>query len=72
LDVCRYKHYRPTTPSPEEAEQLQEERNKRSTFQLVKEKVYPPQWLDCDLRKIDVSVLGKFDVIMADPPWDSE
>lgn len=32
----------------------------------------PPQWLDCDLRKLDTTVLGKFDVIMADPPWDSE
>ncbi|KAF8665713.1 hypothetical protein AX16_000163 [Volvariella volvacea WC 439] len=31
---------------------------------------YPPQWLNCDLRKFDYSVLGKFHVIMADPPWD--
>lgn len=37
-----------------------------------KEKMLPPQWLDCDLRKIDVTVLGTFDVIMADPPWDSQ
>lgn len=37
-----------------------------------KDKLLPPQWIDCDLRKLDVSVLGKFDVIMADPPWDSE
>ncbi|KZT38972.1 MT-A70-domain-containing protein [Sistotremastrum suecicum HHB10207 ss-3] len=33
-------------------------------------KTYPPQWLNCDLRKFDYSVLGKFHVIMADPPWD--
>ena len=44
---------------------LEEEKEKR-------EKLLPPQWLDCDLRKIDVTVLGQFDVIMADPPWDSE
>lgn len=31
---------------------------------------YPPQWLNCDLRRFDYSVLGKFHVIMADPPWD--
>jgi len=37
-----------------------------------KDKMLPPQWLDCDLRKIDVTVLGTFDVIMADPPWDSQ
>ena len=30
----------------------------------------PPQWINCDVRKFDYSVLGKFHVIMADPPWD--
>lgn len=35
-------------------------------------RLLPPQWLDCDLRKLDLTVLGTFDVIMADPPWDSE
>ena len=29
-----------------------------------------PQWVQCDLRQFDMSVLGKFSVIMADPPWD--
>ncbi|KAF5363435.1 hypothetical protein D9756_000831 [Leucocoprinus leucothites] len=36
----------------------------QGTYQL------PPQWINCDLRKFDYSVLGKFHVIMADPPWD--
>ncbi|KAL0581951.1 methyltransferase [Marasmius crinis-equi] len=27
-------------------------------------------WINCDLRRFDYSVLGKFHVIMADPPWD--
>ncbi|KAF8305026.1 MT-A70-domain-containing protein [Clavulina sp. PMI_390] len=30
----------------------------------------PPQWVNCDLRHFDATVLGKFHVIMADPPWD--
>ncbi|KAG8995267.1 hypothetical protein FRB90_000217 [Tulasnella sp. 427] len=30
----------------------------------------PPQWINCDVRKFDYSTLGKFHVIMADPPWD--
>lgn len=30
----------------------------------------PPQWINCDLRKFDLSRLGHFDVILADPPWD--
>ncbi|KAF9514119.1 hypothetical protein BS47DRAFT_1316972 [Hydnum rufescens UP504] len=33
-------------------------------------KPYPPQWINCDLRKFDATALGKFHVIMADPPWD--
>lgn len=30
----------------------------------------PSQWVNCDIRFFDLSVLGKFEVIMADPPWD--
>ncbi|KAL3288161.1 hypothetical protein HHI36_002613 [Cryptolaemus montrouzieri] len=30
--------------------------------------LYPPQWVQCDLRFLDMTVLGKFAVIMADPP----
>uniref|UniRef100_U9UE94 mRNA m(6)A methyltransferase n=1 Tax=Rhizophagus irregularis (strain DAOM 181602 / DAOM 197198 / MUCL 43194) TaxID=747089 RepID=U9UE94_RHIID len=33
-------------------------------------KYRPPQWINCDVRKFDFSILGKFTVIMADPPWD--
>lgn len=33
-------------------------------------KLDPPQWIQCDLRFLDMTVLGKFAVIMADPPWD--
>ena len=32
--------------------------------------MYPPQWIQCDVRNFDMSCLGKFSVIMADPPWD--
>jgi mRNA (2'-O-methyladenosine-N6-)-methyltransferase len=72
LDVCRYKHYRPATPTEEEAERRELERKSKERAKPLGEKLYPPQWIDCDLRKLDVAVLGKFDVIMADPPWDSE
>ncbi|KAG9097772.1 hypothetical protein FS749_005551 [Ceratobasidium sp. UAMH 11750] len=34
------------------------------------EPLLPPQWINCDVRRFDYSVLGKFHVIMADPPWD--
>lgn len=28
------------------------------------------QWINCDIRTFDMTVLGKFGVIMADPPWE--
>jgi len=28
------------------------------------------QWINCDLRFFDLTILGKFDVVLADPPWD--
>ncbi|KAK9881454.1 hypothetical protein WA026_016340 [Henosepilachna vigintioctopunctata] len=34
--------------------------------------LYPPQWVQCDLRFLYMIVLGEFVVIMADPPWDME
>lgn len=33
-------------------------------------KLFPSQWICCDIRFLDVSILGKFAVVMADPPWD--
>lgn len=29
-----------------------------------------PQWINCDVRSFDMKVLGKFGVIMTDPPWE--
>ncbi|KAG6481683.1 probable N6-adenosine-methyltransferase MT-A70-like [Zingiber officinale] len=29
-----------------------------------------PQWINCDIRSFRMDILGKFGVIMADPPWD--
>ena len=28
------------------------------------------QWVNVDVRDFDLSVLGQFGVIMADPPWE--
>lgn len=30
----------------------------------------PAQWINCDLRTFDLAALGKFDVVLLDPPWD--
>lgn len=41
-----------------------------ATEQPFKRVLFPPQWIRCDLRFFDMSILGKFAVVMADPPWD--
>lgn len=45
----------------------------KEVHQIVDEKSdsgVPTQWLNCDVRTFDFSILGQFDVVMADPPWD--
>ncbi|GME98581.1 unnamed protein product [[Candida] boidinii] len=32
-------------------------------------KELPAQWINCDIRKLDFKILGKFSVIIADPAW---
>ncbi|KAG5879524.1 hypothetical protein JTB14_029890 [Gonioctena quinquepunctata] len=67
MDTCKYVHYevdrctnsedKPTAPSG-------------PVVRVESTTLYPPQWVQCDLRFLDMTVLGKFAVIMADPPWD--
>ena len=32
--------------------------------------ILPAQWINCDIKQFDFSLLGKWDIILADPPWD--
>ena len=57
MDFCRFIHFELEDNTPE-VQVYQENINHKS-----------PQWINCDLRTFDFRVLGKFDVIMADPPW---
>ena len=36
--------------------------------EVLKKRATPPMWLKCDLKTFDLSSLGKFDVILIDPP----
>ena len=36
--------------------------------EVLKMRATPPMWLKCDLKTFDLSTLGKFDVILIDPP----
>jgi len=73
---CRFLHY--------EIDEEQEDRSGGAQQQMImagprgmQQSAVPkylqalnqPQWLRCDIRKLDMNVLGKFGVIMADPPW---
>lgn len=72
MDTCKYVHYEvdgPTVPFPKE---MAGGSGKLESPAVSKDStiLYPPQWVQCDLRYLDMRVLGKFAVIMADPPWD--
>ena len=36
--------------------------------EVLQKRATPSMWIQCDLKKFDLSVLGKFDVILIDPP----
>ncbi|KAJ3090068.1 N6-adenosine-methyltransferase subunit mettl3, partial [Quaeritorhiza haematococci] len=63
MDMCKYVHYE----LDEDGVRVDIERS--LPIPRVA-KTLPPQWIQCDVRKFDLKVLGKFSVIMADPPWD--
>ncbi|KAI1792843.1 MT-A70-domain-containing protein [Ganoderma leucocontextum] len=76
---CRYLHFEvdwDVNDGQGVTEQRMVPRRKPYRLELGLGPVYketkplPPQWINCDLRRFDYSVLGKFHVIMADPPWD--
>lgn len=80
MDTCKYVHYEvdsqtnnSTNISSKSAESDKTERSLPvSKLKVVDPStaLQPAQWIQCDLRFLDMTVLGKFAVIMADPPWD--
>ncbi|VDC02590.1 unnamed protein product [Peniophora sp. CBMAI 1063] len=76
---CRYLHYEiDFDPGDAGAEVKKDEKLGKKPYRLpiglgptgkIGE-LMPAQWINCDVRRFDYSVLGKFHVIMADPPWD--
>ncbi|KAM7026437.1 LOW QUALITY PROTEIN: N(6)-adenosine-methyltransferase catalytic subunit METTL3 [Acridotheres tristis] len=81
MDTCKYVHYEidtcaaatpphgsPSRPRPRERSPAPE--LPRGAPDAGADRLFPPQWICCDIRYLDVSILGKFAVVMADPPWD--
>lgn len=66
MDTCKYVHYEVDRTGQD----LPQTAPNRPLVCTEGSTLYPPQWVQCDLRYLDMTVLGKFAVIMADPPWD--
>ena len=83
LNSCRYLHYVQYIPDSlmlqvqQDTERINVEQKTHvplythgsCSSTMVKE-VLPPQWIRCDVRKFDFSILGKFSVVVADPAWN--
>ncbi|MEQ2207765.1 N6-adenosine-methyltransferase subunit mettl3, partial [Xenoophorus captivus] len=76
MDTCKYVHYEIDSP-PEAESSLMGPLAGTPEIGLHAEdadsnegKLFPSQWICCDIRFLDMSILGKFSVVMADPPWD--
>ncbi|XP_008433738.2 N(6)-adenosine-methyltransferase subunit METTL3 [Poecilia reticulata] len=76
MDTCKYVHYEIDSP-PEAESSLMGPQSGTPEIGLHAEdadsnvgKLFPSQWICCDIRFLDMSILGKFSVVMADPPWD--
>ncbi|XP_060574782.1 N6-adenosine-methyltransferase catalytic subunit-like, partial [Ruditapes philippinarum] len=74
MDTCKYVHYKVDFPEDSQKSQnLRKEANMAlamSSDSNEQVNMFPPQWIQCDIRYLDMQVLGKCAVIMADPPWD--
>jgi len=76
MDTCKYVHYEvdysacPDFSKQKSTQQNTNAKHRQIAIDRQKHILYPPQWVQCDMRYFDLEVLGKFSVIMADPPWD--
>ncbi|XP_034117449.1 N6-adenosine-methyltransferase MT-A70-like protein [Drosophila albomicans] len=72
MATCKYVHYEVDTLPHINTNKPTDVKTKLSLKRSIDASctLYPPQWIQCDLRFLDMTVLGKFAVVMADPPWD--
>ncbi|SPP82740.1 N6-adenosine-methyltransferase MT-A70-like protein [Drosophila guanche] len=72
MATCKYVHYEVDTLPHINTNKPTDVKTKLSLKRSIDPSctLYPPQWIQCDLRFLDMTVLGKFAVVMADPPWD--
>ncbi|XP_059485029.1 N6-adenosine-methyltransferase subunit METTL3 [Neocloeon triangulifer] len=69
MDTCKYVHYEVDGEINSKKDAGQEDISMLPVRESATT-LFPAQWIQCDLRYLDITLLGKFAVIMADPPWD--
>ena len=71
MDTCKYIHYEvDKTDIVSKVKSCIRTTDIKNSQMIEGLKLVPPQWVQCDLRNLNFDVLGKFSVLMADPPWD--
>lgn len=77
LKSCRYLHYYTLNPPAGAKAKGQEPPAVLALDYTVGEchdtmtrRETPPQWINCDVRSLPFSILGKFSAIISDPAWD--
>ena len=69
-DRCHFVHYAVDTSGGMDARIEEHNRHTQERTLFETQGLPAPQWINCDIRKFDMNILGRFGVIMADPPWD--
>ncbi len=62
MEICKFVHY--------SIEDTFFPTNRKELILNSMDGLVESQWINCDIRSFELKILGKFDVIMADPPWD--
>lgn len=76
MSTCKYVHYEVDSFLDQNSTKVtkvlapEPQSNQVIVPKRVEVTLHPAQWIQCDLRYLDMTILGKFAVIMADPPWD--
>eukprot|EP00039_Didymoeca_costata_P003135 m.65375 g.65375 ORF g.65375 m.65375 type:complete len:503 (-) comp11731_c0_seq1:84-1592(-) len=75
--MCRHVHYAIDEWDLKRQKSLATQPNRTQDTDVIKTEYHqtdmrtvPEQWIQCDVRQFNMEVIGKFSVIMADPPWD--
>ena len=71
MDYCKFIHYElEDVVDPSMNTKNFDNSNEKFGFSADDKERVPAQWICTDLRLFDLRVIGKFDVLMCDPPWD--